>query len=283
MASRAKTPAIQTDSLLPTPESAAEEVVNNKTEAAYRLLRQAILEARLMPGTPLRQSNLQAAYGIGWTPLREALSRLTTERLVTMQHNFGFAVAPVSAQELDDLTRARRALELVMLTESIERGDSAWEDALVVAHYRLKSSPFQVDAVTGADIDLWMGRHLVFHRCLLAGGASPWLMHLYGQIMDQEHRHHRILLFGPLRGEAGRPAPTAHMKALTEAVNIQHHTDLMEAALARDIPKATALMAEHVRYKGEVFTQAQQAELAPTEAVGPKPTAPRRRRTAPKP
>src|SRR5690606_5355848 len=82
----------------------------NKTETAYRLLRRDILAARLMPGAPLKVNALRNAYGVGWTPLREALSRLEAERLVTAISNRGFAVAPVSRDELQDLTEARRVI-----------------------------------------------------------------------------------------------------------------------------------------------------------------------------
>jgi GntR family carbon starvation induced transcriptional regulator len=110
---------------------------STKTESAYRLLRRDILSTRLKPGAPMKLSTLRESYGIGWTPLREALSRLEAEGLVTAISNRGFAVAPVSREELDDLTRARLAVEMPLLIESIENGDSAWESAVVTAHYRL--------------------------------------------------------------------------------------------------------------------------------------------------
>ena len=103
--------------------------VATKTETAYRTLRQEILETRLRPGAPLKLGAMREAYGIGWTPLREALSRLEAERLVTSSANKGYAVAPVSLEELSDLTRARRLVELPMLAESIANGDEAWETA----------------------------------------------------------------------------------------------------------------------------------------------------------
>ncbi|MDB5849295.1 MAG: hypothetical protein JWP29_3047 [Rhodoferax sp.] len=234
----------------------------NKTEAAYRVLRQAILDASLHPGAPLRPSALQTAYGMGWTPLREALSRLEAERLVTTQRNRGFAVAPVSLAELDDLTRARRALELPLLAESIEHGDKAWEDGLILAHYRLKSQALPATAWRDADISRWLDLHQAFHLALLGGGRSSWLLFFYRQTMDQERRHHRVLMIAPLLrqaacdgGHAG--TATAAMAALRDAVTIDHHTALMEAVLARDLPGASALMAEHLAYKGQVFAHSE--------------------------
>ena len=99
----------------------------SKTEAAYWLLRRDILNTRLRPGASLRLSMLRDTYGVGWTPLREALSRLEAEKLVTAVSNRGFAVAPVSRAELEDLTRARMIVELPLSMESIEKGGPDWE------------------------------------------------------------------------------------------------------------------------------------------------------------
>ena len=62
--------------------------VATKSEFAYRTLRQDILETRLRPGAPLKLGAMREAYGIGWTPLREALSRLEAERLVILSANW---------------------------------------------------------------------------------------------------------------------------------------------------------------------------------------------------
>lgn len=233
---------------------------SNKTESAYRVLRQAILDADLLPGTPLRQSQLHALYGIGWTPLREALSRLESERLVTLQHNRGFAVAPVSLAELNDLTRARRTLELPLLAQSLQNGDAAWEDGVVLAHHRLKTRTLYEESCSREAIKQWMQYHQAFHRALVAGVNSPWLLYLYDTVMDQEYRHHQVLTALPLQ------AHTA-LQALQDATDIQHHTDLMEAALARDVERATALMESHVNFKVEVYAQLEDpAQLAPKAA-----------------
>lgn len=265
-------------SSIPNPALAApDEVERNKSESAYRVLRQAILDAELAPGTPLRPSALREVYGIGWTPLREALSRLEAERLVTMQRNHGFAVAPVSVLELEDLTRARRALELALLEESVRQGDSAWEERLVVAHYRLKASVLVPGDWSQAAVRRWLDCHQAFHLALLSGWAAPWLTHLYLQVMDQERRHHCVLMFEALRQHEARTkvvdTPDGHattaMDALSAAMDLHHHTALMEAALARNVELASSLMVEHVAFKAGVFSH---AELLAPQVVAVKKT-----------
>jgi DNA-binding GntR family transcriptional regulator len=221
-----------------------------KTEAAYRLLRREILTTKLMPGAPLKLGALRAAYGIGWTPLREALSRLEAERLVNAVSNRGFTVAPVSRHELEDLTRARLAVEVPLLLESMEKGGREWEDGVVTAHFRLSRCKIAPDDPSEEAVDLWEERHEAFHDALLRAATSNWLSRFRSTIADQLRRHHRFLGLAPtLRAAAGMTEGYQEaVAALREAMAIDHHTALMEAALDRDLERAKSLMIDHIGY-----------------------------------
>ena len=80
---------------------------------------------------------LASTYGVGVSPLREALSRLASERLVTASGQRGFRVPPVSAAEMWEVIRLRQLLEREALADAIARGDAAWESAIVAAFHRL--------------------------------------------------------------------------------------------------------------------------------------------------
>ncbi len=228
------------------------EAYLSKTEAAYRLLRRDILTTRLRPGAPLKLNSLRNSYGIGWTPLREALSRLEAERLVTAISNRGFAVAPVSRIELEDLSRARLVVELPLLQESIEKGGREWEDSLVAAHYRLSRCRTAIDDPSDAAIDEWDEKHEAFHAALLGAATSSWLLTFHSTIADQLRRHHRFLGLAPtLQGlkDGHREA----MDALRQAVAAEQHTALMETALDRNFERAKTLMTAHIGYTLNVY------------------------------
>ncbi|WP_019171891.1 GntR family transcriptional regulator [Pseudaminobacter salicylatoxidans] len=231
-----------------------------KTETAYRTLRRDILATRLRPGAPLKLGDLRTAYGLGWTPLREALSRLEAERLVTAISNRGFAVAPVSRAELEDLTRARQVVEVPLFIESIENGGSEWEEAVVTAHFRLSRCKLAVDDPSDAAVNEWDERHQAFHAALLSAARSRWLLRFRETIADQLRRHHRFLGLAPtLRAAAGlKTGYEEAVAALREAMALEHHTALMEAALDRDVERASALMAEHIGYTLHVYVHAEE-------------------------
>lgn len=242
---------------------------STKTESAYRLLRRDILTTRLRPGAPMKLSALRNRYEIGWTPLREALSRLEAEGLVTAISNRGFAVAPVSREALEDLTRARLVVEVPLLLESIENGGSDWESAVVTAHYRLSRCKIAVENASESEIDEWDEKHTAFHAALISAARSTWLSRFQATISDQLRRHHRFLGLAPtLRAAEGRSEGYQEaVAALHDAMAIEHHTELMEAALDRNVERAKTLMAEHIGITVHVYDQSEDG----THALPPEP------------
>jgi GntR family carbon starvation induced transcriptional regulator len=232
---------------------------STKTESAYRLLRRDILATRLRPGAPMKLSALRDHYELGWTPLREALSRLEAEGLVTAISNRGFAVAPVSREELEDLTRARLVVEVPLLLEAIENGGSEWESAVVTAHYRLSRCKLVVETATENEIDEWDEKHAAFHAALISAARSTWLLRFQATISDQLRRHHRFLSLAPaIRAAEGRSEGYEEaVAALRDAMAIEHHTELMEAALDRNANHARALMADHIGFTVNVYAQSE--------------------------
>jgi DNA-binding GntR family transcriptional regulator len=75
-------------------------------EKAYVSLRKDIVEGAC-PESPLRLADLSERYGMGFSPLREALNRLQAERLVTAESLRGFRVSARSLAEFEDALRAR--------------------------------------------------------------------------------------------------------------------------------------------------------------------------------
>ena len=91
-------------------------------------LRQAIITVAIAPGEKLNIRSLCDRFGVGLSPMREALSRLSSEGLVTQIDHRGFAVTGLSEVDLIDLTRARSWLNELAIRNSVANGDAAWEE-----------------------------------------------------------------------------------------------------------------------------------------------------------
>lgn len=241
----------------PTSKGAAEM---SKMEEAFVRLRRDILDAHLAPEMPLTISSLRARYGLGMTPLREALSRLEAERLVTFSQNRGFRVAAVSHNELLDLQKARARIETELLREAIQLGDDEWEQQLVAAHYGFAQTKSLRPNMPEPELSRWEQRHDAFHHALLNGSPSIWLRRCLMQIYVQLHRHQRNLFFPPasLAGSGSKYLDDEqYSELLTQASNVDHHKALMEAALARDEKKAVDLLIEDIGLTSKTYEEVQ--------------------------
>ena len=86
-------------------------LVQNASVAATELIRQAILDGRLEPGSRLKEEELARELGISRTPVREALLMLQAEGLIETTPNRGAIVRTHDADDLIDLYQLRALLE----------------------------------------------------------------------------------------------------------------------------------------------------------------------------
>lgn len=80
---------------------------------AYEHLRDRLTTLEIRPGEPIHEARLASEMGIGRTPLREAIKRLTTDHLVVSYPRRGTFATQVDITELSDVSEVRRSLEPV--------------------------------------------------------------------------------------------------------------------------------------------------------------------------
>ncbi|HXZ08493.1 MAG TPA: GntR family transcriptional regulator [Paraburkholderia sp.] len=201
------------------------------TQTAYERLRADLLSCKLKPNEQLKISQLCEQLDVSLGAVREALSRLTSEGLVIAEPQRGFRVAPVSLDDLKDLTRVRIQIETSCLERAIACGDMNWETNLVAAFYRLSRTPERVGDGVGVRLDdTWREAHNQFHECLIAACDSPWLLRIRQQLYMQTERYRQLSV------------PLQKVKRDTNA----EHQELMDAVLARDTAKAAQLLDAHL-------------------------------------
>src|SRR6184192_2677595 len=91
------------------------------TEQAYRVIEEEIVTLRLKPGDVLSEQMLSATYGIGRTPIREALQRLAREGLITILPRKGILVSDINPRNQLLVLEVRRELERLLSRASAER------------------------------------------------------------------------------------------------------------------------------------------------------------------
>jgi len=95
------------------------------SDRAYAVLREEILDGRLAPGTVLAEVEQSTRLGVSRTPLREALSRLAADGLVSGHSGRGVVVTDVSVERVAELFEVRGALEEQAARLAARRRDPA--------------------------------------------------------------------------------------------------------------------------------------------------------------
>lgn len=214
-------------------------VSSSLTQDAYERLRADLLACRLQPGARLKISELCQTLSVSLSAVREALSRLTSEGLVVAEPQRGFRVAPISAEELRDLTGVRAQIEGLCLERAIVAGDVGWESQLVAAFHRLSRTPERDPGDLQRMNEAWSAAHAAFHGALVGACDSPWLLRLRETLYAQSERYRRL---------------SVPLAKITRDLN-REHQDIMEAALARDAVLAGALMTQHIELTTRVLLE----------------------------
>lgn len=195
-----------------------------------RRLREDIISCVLKPGEKLRFEVLRGLYGVSYSTLREALSRLASEGLVTAEGQRGFYVSPISEEDLLDITDARVLLERECIGRAMDRADADWEGAIISAFHKLDrlEDSMGEELRTTPDWDLL---HLHFHDALVAGAGSPTLSELRHLLFERARRYRRI---------------SALVRKQPRQKSNEHRI-IMEAVLSGDSDLAKDLIERHIR------------------------------------
>lgn len=195
----------------------------------YEKLRADLIQGTLKPGQKLQIDFVSSRYGAGLNPVREALNRLSSERLVDRRDQRGFFVPPVSIEHWRELVKTRCWVEAKALEESIGNRNQAWEERVVLAFHRLSRTPWTLPGETLAANPVWEERHRAFHIALLSACGSSILIDFCEDLMDQAQRYRFISVASTF----------PHRDTVAE------HRGIMEAALDGDAPLATRRLTEH--------------------------------------
>ncbi len=222
---------------------------NTLTEDAYRALRRDILRGVRQPGERLRIERLRGLYGIGPTPLREALQKLGAEQLVTVEGNRGFTVAPLDFADFDDLNTARSAVESAALRLSLTHGRDAWEAGVVAAAYLLRKEDRALHASSAGVPDAWEAANRAFHAATVAACGSTWLLRVREGLHDQSERYRRASVY---QRQGSRDLA-------------REHAEIAEAVLAREIARACRLVDDHFALTATSLSRATPTDRKPRE------------------
>jgi DNA-binding GntR family transcriptional regulator len=205
----------------------------SSTHSAYIKLRDMILTGEFKAGKKLKIEQLRDLLDLGASPVREALSLLTSDKLVERIDQRGFRAAPVSRENFEEILMLRCTLEDMALRASIANADAAWEERLVLRHYHMNKAK-------GTDVPAFERAHKAFHMALIDNANLPMLEGYCAQLYNLNIRYRYLAAGG-----------ANYQKRSTEA----EHQGILDAALGQDADRASELLISHYRRTGEYLSR----------------------------
>ncbi len=205
----------------------------SSTQRAYLKLRDDIITGRLEPGERLKIDTLKNALDTGASPVREALSLLTSDQLVERLDQRGFRVAKTSRAQFQEILELRCNLEELAVRDSLANADPAWEDQLVLAHHHMGQA-------SRGDAEAYENLHKSFHMALLSACPSPILLRFCSQLYDLNVRYRYL---------AARSASYGRRDVEAE------HRAILDAAVSRDVDSVCAHLLDHYRKTGAFLAE----------------------------
>jgi DNA-binding GntR family transcriptional regulator len=192
-------------------------------ETAYSELKKLVLSGELSADRPLTERDVAERLGMSRTPVREALRRLESERLLTIDPRRGVMAVSLDQTEIADLyfmrevlegTAARLAAQHATLTE-IRNLESILEEEAQALH-------------AGGDM---VAINLALHEAIYQAAHSKFLVRALQSLTDSTFLLGRSTLVDPQR------AASAHAE----------HVVLVDAIRARNGDQADEAARTHIR------------------------------------
>ncbi len=180
------------------------------SERVYETLRDRIVTGDLPADTQVRQEQVAEDLGVSRTPVREALSRLVQEELVTLVPGNGYLVNDLSDEDINHVFEVRLSLELTAARLAFSRHNSV----TIAGLHALIDEMASADA---ADASAQFELNRQFHRALNEPCGNPLLMKIVDGLWDQPIN--RRITKAYLRGGQNTAAMIQEHRAIVDAVD----------------------------------------------------------------
>lgn len=228
------------------PQAQREESTRTLAERVFARLQDDIVRGVIAPGTKVGETELASRYGVSRGPLREAIRRLESRKLLEREAHVGTRVASLSFADLIEIYHVREALEGMaarLAAVNMSNEEVAGLANLLGQHeqqqdLREDTAYFQREG----DLD--------FHYRIIQGSHNGTLIQmLIGEL------YHLVRMYRyQFSTISNRP-----QKALNE------HRRIVEAIEARDGEMAELLMRRHISRARENIEQQAHRASAPVE------------------
>jgi DNA-binding GntR family transcriptional regulator len=192
-------------------------------EQVLDVIRQGILDFHLRPGQRLIERELIEQLGVSRPTIREVLSRLVAEGLVTIQPQHGAIVAVLSPVEAEDIYEMRIPLEVLVMQRFVKRSTDAEIGQLRRALERIEEI-----TAAGSPMHDRLRAKDEFYQIVFEGARSPVL----AQTLQTMQGRIRLLRVTSLAAPGRPEASLEEIRRLVEAIERRDLDAVAQAATA---------------------------------------------------
>ncbi|USG63143.1 GntR family transcriptional regulator [Sneathiella marina] len=201
------------------------------TDKAYSAIKAEIIAGHISPNNFIDLPQIEEQLGMSRTPIREAMLRLQTEKIVEIMPKQGIRILPFSVKELDEFHQIISSLEL-QAVGNICRRHLTRTDIMPVL-YALSSME---NAVKARDTAAWAEANETFHRGLFILNGNSKLMETGLGYRDVIQRALTLAF--------------SHLPMAAKERSLRNHNQLKEVILAGDEVSARNIFLEHCDWIG---------------------------------
>lgn len=209
---------------------------------AYDAIKQAILAFRYKPGDALVEAELSKQLNISKTPVRDALTRLEREGLVTKVAYTGTYVSEITSQSVMEVFEIRAVLEGL----AARQATSAFTIADLALAGQLLTR--QADLLAKGDLSGASEANRQFHSLIVQRSNNQYLSSMLANL-DAHIQRYRVL------SKAQRGA---------QSTSVQEHQRVLDAIRAGDAAGAESAMKSHLR---NVLTELENVDIQALIAI----------------
>jgi len=212
------------------------------SDGIYFQLRNALITGRFDPGQALTIASLAKSFQTSHMPVREALRRLGAENALEIASNGSACVPTVSVERLDDICRARVALE--GLATEIAAGNIQADEIEAV---ELHMAEHEASSASGNVYDMLL-KNRDFHFAIYRASRSEVLVQLIDSLWLRYGPYMRMLssYIAPRMGTGLHKPFSNHHQAIVDALRRRDGTAAREHMIA-DITGTQMLLRELCR------------------------------------
>jgi DNA-binding GntR family transcriptional regulator len=199
------------------------------SEQLVEAIEERIATGHYPPGTRLDESKLAADFGVSRTPIREALIRLGSSRMLEKRPRKGWVVTEMSLRRLFDMFEVMAELEAMCARLAATRGNAFLKEKIRAAH----------EACRGvSDPDTYFRLNEAFHHALYEASQNEFLIEEACAVQRLLRPYRRL----QLRVRSRLPA------------SFEEHRGIVDAILDGDAEAAAERLRAHVTIQGARYS-----------------------------